>query len=154
LHWGEFLKKIKREEFPEYTLHNDHDMRKLDDEFFSNIRRSYLHMVARRTLVFPSIELLKWLNDHTDTEKCLVNDDNGECVGVFLPVEVHNYYKLRDPEKHLRIDFFIKFYEKHDTSQMMDSWWREDKKYTNQISGWYPTTNLRELYIYLMALIC
>jgi hypothetical protein len=31
---------------------------------------------------------------------------------------------------------------------------REEKKYTNQTSGWYQTTNLREPYIYLMALIC
>jgi hypothetical protein len=36
----------------------------------------------------------------------------------------------------------------------MASWWREDKKYTNRTSGWYQTTNLRESYIYLMALIC
>jgi hypothetical protein len=36
----------------------------------------------------------------------------------------------------------------------MDSWWREDKKFTNWTSGWYLTTNLRELYIYLMVLLC
>jgi hypothetical protein len=36
----------------------------------------------------------------------------------------------------------------------MASWWREDKKYTNQSTDWYQTTNLREPYIYLMALIC
>jgi hypothetical protein len=36
-HWGELFQKIKREEFPEYTPHNDPDMRKLDDEVFLNI---------------------------------------------------------------------------------------------------------------------
>jgi hypothetical protein len=36
----------------------------------------------------------------------------------------------------------------------MASWWREDKKFTNWTSGWYLTTNLREPYIYLMALLC
>jgi hypothetical protein len=111
-------------------------------------------MVARRTPVFPYIELLKWLIDHTDTQKCLINDNNGECVRVFLPVEVQKYYKLRDPEERLNTDFIIKLYEHHDTSQVMASWWREDKKYTNRTSGWYQTTNLREPYIYLMALIC
>jgi len=35
----------------------------------------------------------------------------------------------------------------------MVSWWKEDKKFTNQSNGWYGTTNLRETYIYLMALI-
>jgi hypothetical protein len=36
-HWGELFNKIRREEFPEYILHNDPDMRKLDDEVFPNI---------------------------------------------------------------------------------------------------------------------
>jgi hypothetical protein len=36
----------------------------------------------------------------------------------------------------------------------MNSWWREDKKYTNRTSDWYQMANLREFYIYLMALIC
>jgi hypothetical protein len=36
----------------------------------------------------------------------------------------------------------------------MASWWKEDKKFTNQINGWYGKVNLREPYIYLMALIC
>jgi hypothetical protein len=111
-------------------------------------------MAASKTLVFPYIELLKWLINHTNTKKCLINDVNGECVWVFLPVEVQSYYKLRDPEERLNTDFVIKFYERHETGWVMDSWWREDKKYTNRTSGWYQTANLRESYIYLMALIC
>jgi hypothetical protein len=142
-HWGELFKKISREEFPEYIPHSDPDMRKLDDEVFPNIRRSYLHMVARRTPVFPCIELLKWLIDHMDTQKCLINDDNGECVGVFLPVEVQKYYKLRDPEERLNTDFVVKFYECHDTSRVMASWWREDKKYTNRTFRLVPNDQLK-----------
>jgi hypothetical protein len=83
----------------------------------------------------------------------LINDDNAECVRVFLALEVQGYYKLRDPEEQLNTDFIINFYEKHNTNRVMASWWREDKKYTNQTFGWYPMTNLRESYIYLMALI-
>ena len=110
-------------------------------------------MVASRTTIFPCIEVLKWLIDHTDTQKCLINDDNGGCVREFLPIEVQKYYKIRDPEERLNMDFVMKFYEHHDTSWVMASWWREDKKYTNQSIGWYQKTNLREPYIYLMALI-
>jgi hypothetical protein len=88
-------------------------------------------MVARRTVVFPCVELLKWLIDHTNTQKCLINDDNGGCFRVFLPMEVHKYYKIRDLEEKLNTDFIIKFYECHDTNWVMASWWREDKKYTN-----------------------
>jgi hypothetical protein len=69
-HWEEVFKKIKKEEPLEYTSHNDPDTRKLDDEVLPNIRRAYLHMVARWSPVFPCIELLKWLIDHTDAHKC------------------------------------------------------------------------------------
>jgi hypothetical protein len=90
-------------------------MRNLDDEVFPNIRKSYLHMVASRTPVFPFVELLKFLTDHIDTQFSFINDENGECVEVFLPVEVQKYYKLIDPEEPLNIDFVVKFYECHDT---------------------------------------
>jgi hypothetical protein len=111
-------------------------------------------MVANRSPVFPCIDLLKWIIDHADTQKCLINDDNGEFIEVFLPSEVQSYYKLKDSELKLSIDFVSSFYASHDTSKIMASWWREDKKFTNHIVGWYPTTNLKEPYIYLMDLLC
>jgi hypothetical protein len=33
--------------------------------------------------------------------KCTIKNAKGECVGVFLPVEVQKYYKIRDPEERL-----------------------------------------------------
>jgi hypothetical protein len=66
-------------------------------------------MVARKTSVVPCIEIFKWVIDHTDAHRCLINDDNGGCIGVFLPVEVQNYYRLRDPEECLNTDFFFAF---------------------------------------------
>ena len=152
--WGDLFSKIGREEYLEYVPHSDPEVRVLDDEVFPNIQQSYLHMVASRAPIFPRIEVLKWLIDHTDTHNFLINDDNGGCVRVFLPVEVQKYYKLRDPKERLNTDFMVKFYEHHDTNHVMDSWWREEKKFTNQRNGWYGTINLRESYIYLMALIC
>jgi hypothetical protein len=58
-----------------------------------------------------------------------------------------------EPNEHLNKDFFVKFYQRHDTSKFMASWWREDKKFTNRNYGRYPTANLRQPYIYLMALL-
>jgi hypothetical protein len=110
-------------------------------------------MVARRTLVFPCIEIMKWLINHTDGHKCLINDKNGGCVRFFLLIEVQKYYNIRDPEELLNMEFMVNFYEFHDTNQLMASWWKEDKNFTNRINGWYETINLREPYIYLMALI-
>jgi hypothetical protein len=84
----------------------------------------------------------------------LINDENGGCMRVFLPTQFHKYYKLMDPEEHLKTNFMVNFYEFHNTNQLMDSWWKEDKNFTNQRNGWYRTINQREPYIYLMALIC
>jgi hypothetical protein len=152
--WGELFNKINCEEYLEYIPHSDPYVRVLDNEVFPNIRRSYLHMVVRRTPIFPCIEVPKCLIEHTDTHKCLINDDNGGCVRVFLPVEIQKYYKIRDSEERLNMDFVMNFYECHDISRVMASWWREDKKYTNWSTRWYTMANLMETYIYLMALIC
>jgi len=152
--WGDLFNRIKQKYCPKYIPHNDPYVRALDDQVFPNIWQSCLHMVACRTLVFPCIEVLSWLIDHTDAQKCLINDENGGCVKVFLLTKVHKYYKLRDPEEPLNIDFVVKSYEFHDTNQLMASWWKEDKKFTNWSNGWYGTITLREPYIYLMTLIC
>jgi hypothetical protein len=78
-------------------------------------------MVAFRTLVLPCIETLGWIRKHTYAMKCLVNDENGECITVFLPTEVQKYYKFMDLEERLNTDFVVKFYEFHDTSILMAS---------------------------------
>jgi hypothetical protein len=73
-------------------------------------------MVARRTPIFHCKEALKWLIDHTDKKECLINDENGGCIGFSLPTKVQKYYNLRDPEEQLNTDFVVNFYEFHDTN--------------------------------------
>jgi hypothetical protein len=87
-------------------------------------------------------------------EKCTFNNERGECVGVFLPVEVQKYYKLRDPEERINTKFVVRLYEFHDTSRLLASWWKEYKKFTKKRNGKYNMVNLRDPYMYLMALIC
>jgi hypothetical protein len=53
----------------------------------------------------------------------------------------------------LNTNFVVKFYEFHDTSRLMASWWKEDNNFTNMSNVLYDTTNIRDTYIYLMALI-
>jgi hypothetical protein len=77
-------------------------------------------------------------------QKFLINDENGGCVILFLPTEVQNYYKIRDLEEQLNTDFVVKFYEFHDTSWLMDSWWKEDKEFMNRRNEWYEIVNLRK----------
>jgi hypothetical protein len=48
----------------------------------------------------------------------------------------------------------VKFYEFHDTNQLMASWRKDDKKFTNQSNDKYGIVNRREPYIYLMDIIC
>jgi hypothetical protein len=57
--WGDLFKRIIREEYPEYIPYSDPNIRVLDDQVFPNIRRSYLHMVTSKTLVFLYIEVMK-----------------------------------------------------------------------------------------------
>jgi len=64
--------------------------------------------------------------------KCMVDNEEGECVGIFLPLKVQKYYKLRDQEEILNIDFVVRFYEFHDTNWLLASWWKEDKNFTNR----------------------
>jgi len=33
--------------------------------------------------------------------KCIINNENGKCVGVFILIEVQKYYKLEDPKERL-----------------------------------------------------
>jgi hypothetical protein len=69
-------------------------------------------------------------------------------------MEVIKYYKLRELGGQLNTNFMVKFYEQHNTNQLLESWWKEDTKFLNRAYGWYNTINLREPYIFLMALIC
>jgi hypothetical protein len=75
--WVDLFNRISREEYPECIPYSDLDVRVIDDQVFPNIQRSYLHMTACRTPVFPCMEVLKWLIDHTDAHKCLINKENG-----------------------------------------------------------------------------
>jgi hypothetical protein len=70
----------------------------------------------------PCIDTVGWIINHTYTEKCVINNVEGECVRVFLIVVVQKYYKLRDLEERLNIEFEVKFYERHNTSQLLASW--------------------------------
>jgi hypothetical protein len=67
--WGDIFNRINQEEYPEYIPHNYPYIRTLNEHVILNIQQSYLHMVASRTMVFPYIEVLKWLIDYTDENK-------------------------------------------------------------------------------------
>jgi hypothetical protein len=71
LHWGDLFNRINQEDYPNFIPHSDPDVKRLDDKVFPNIQRSCLHMVAHRTPVFPYIETLGWIIDHTDVMKCI-----------------------------------------------------------------------------------
>jgi hypothetical protein len=86
---GDLFNKINQEDYQEFIPHSDPDVRALDDQVFLNIRQSCLHMVAFRAPFLRFIETLGWIIDHTDTQKCLINDENGGCVRVFLPTKVY-----------------------------------------------------------------
>jgi hypothetical protein len=66
--WNDLYNKIHHDDFPEFTPHSDPEVRVLDDHVFQNIKLSSLYMVASRTLVFPCVESLEWIINHTNAE--------------------------------------------------------------------------------------
>jgi hypothetical protein len=46
----------------------------------------------------------------------------------------NKYYKIRDAKVKLNNEFVVKFYECHNTGQLLASWWKEDKKFVNRAS--------------------
>lgn len=68
--WGDLFHKINLEDYPKFIPHNDPDVRALNDQVFLNIQQSCMHMVAFRTPIFPCIETLGWIIDHTEAFKC------------------------------------------------------------------------------------
>jgi hypothetical protein len=77
------------------------------------MRCSSLYVVATKTPIFPCFELLEWIIHHVDEEKCLLNNKDGECIDVFLSIEVSMYYKIKYTKVRLHEDFLVMFYESH-----------------------------------------
>jgi len=92
-------------------------------------------MVVARTHVLPCVKTLEWIIHHIETDKFLINNEDGECIDVFLPMEVSTYYKIKYAEVRINKYFVVVFYECHNTNQLLASWWREDKKFVNRALG-------------------
>jgi hypothetical protein len=78
-------------------------------------------MVAMKKLIYACVDLLEWIIHHSNAEKCLLNNKYGECIGVFLLIEVIAFYKLKDVEVRLNIDFILEFYECRNNGQFLTS---------------------------------
>jgi hypothetical protein len=83
--WNSLFIKFKDHNYLESTPHSDPDLRVVDDQVFQNIRCSRLHLATTRAPVFPCIEAVEWIINHTNCRNCVINNEKGECIGVFLP---------------------------------------------------------------------
>jgi hypothetical protein len=92
-----------------------------------------LHFVMAREPVMPCIELMEWVISHTKSQDCKIVNDQGECIGSFLPQDMAICYKLPDPDESLTKDFMISFYEQYDTNKILNSWWKEDKNLSSDL---------------------
>jgi hypothetical protein len=59
-----------------------------------------LHSVVR-VPIMPCIELMEWVISHTKAQDCKIVNDQGECIGSFLPQDIDICYKLLDPDESL-----------------------------------------------------
>jgi len=86
--------------------------------------------------MLPCEDALEWIINHADRKNCLINDEQGKCVGTFLPLEISKYYNILEIEFLFNTNFVTKFHGKHDVRKIMVSWCKEYKRYFNQSLGW------------------
>jgi len=77
---NDLFNKFKHSDYLEFTPHSSPKIRAIYDQVFSNISHSLLHMVVARSPVLPYVEALEWVINHTYAAKCLINDEQGQCV--------------------------------------------------------------------------
>jgi len=91
--------------------HSDPKVSVLDDQVFHNSKNSSLYLVSARTPFLPCVDLLEWIIHHVNAKKCLLNNEDGECIGVFLLTKVRIYYKLKEAQVGLKKYFMVALYE-------------------------------------------
>lgn len=67
--WKEILRNFEEDSFP-YIISLSHlDKRNFDDNVYANINKSKIHLVDERPLVFPYIEVIKWIISFLELEE-------------------------------------------------------------------------------------
>jgi hypothetical protein len=97
---------------------------------------------------------MEWIINYTKSHECKIMNEQGECIWSFHPQDMDFFYKLPSPDESLTKEFVIEFYEKYDTNNVLNNWWKEDIKFSKWSNGRYTILGLREPYIYAMILLC
>lgn len=141
------------EYYPDVVPPSDPKMRGADYLVFINIRKSCLYSVAARTRIIPCSEALGWIISHADVENKTILNEQGRCVGSYLPPELEKYYKLLQLEVYmikalLQLEVYMikgfvdQFNKEYDTKKILSSWCVEDKRFFGKSDGIYSITNL------------
>jgi hypothetical protein len=85
-------KRFQEEDYSYVILPSDPQMRGVDDLVFINTRKSCLHFVVARTPIMPCSEAIDWIIAHGDVEHRTILNEEGRCIGVYLPFELEKYY--------------------------------------------------------------
>ena len=67
--WEEILKNFEADIFPDIVPLRHPKKRNYDDKVHVNIKRSNLHLVTTRPPIFPCMEVIKWIINHSNTEE-------------------------------------------------------------------------------------
>jgi hypothetical protein len=63
-------------------------------------------------------------------------------------------YKLPELDEFLTKDFLNDFYDKYESSKVLNNWWKKYRKIIKRSRGRYAISNMREPYMYVMILFC
>jgi hypothetical protein len=127
--WGEVYKRFHDEEYLDVIRPSDSKMRGGNDLVFINIGKSHLHSVATRTTIVPCSYALDWTISHANMEHRTILNEEGICIGSYLPSKLEKYDNLFQLEVHMIIGFVEQFNKECDTKNILSSWWVEDKRF-------------------------
>lgn len=120
---------------------------------FTLIYKNSSTLFHGQRVYFPCIEAVKWIINHINPKKHIVENVKGNFVGVFLAKKVEKYYKLLLSKVFLTTTYVKEFHDKDDVGKILASWWKEDNKFIYGTNGWYGITILREPYMYPIMLL-
>ena len=125
------------------------------DKIYINNKMSKIHPIVAKSPIFPCIEVIEWIINHSNTVGMEFKYCFGKVIFNFIRDSIVWYYiLLENLEKSSTNEFIKGFHEKFDVRNVLETWWSKDKRRVQRQDGIYPMSGLREPYQYLMGLFC
>jgi hypothetical protein len=121
-------------------------------QVFRNIIKSGIFGVEEHPTIFPSVDAISWILKNTDVDSRYVFNVRKDPIDYFRLGDLVKYYHIKAGNKNL--DGQILSELDITPKDLFPTWYKADKQFKYQPKIWYPTTNLRIPYQYMVAMFC